>query len=34
MGGYVGSVPAGYGSSLGSTPDISQKFKMGEIRKE
>jgi hypothetical protein len=33
MGGYVGSAPACYSSSLGSNPDISQKYKMGEISK-
>ncbi len=36
MGGYVGSEPAYYGSSLGSNPDISQnmkKYKMGDISK-
>jgi hypothetical protein len=32
-GGYVGNAPACYGSSLGSNPDISQKHKMGDIRK-
>jgi hypothetical protein len=26
----VGSAPACYGSSLGSNPDISQKYKMGD----
>jgi hypothetical protein len=26
MGGYVGSAPAYNGSSLGSSPDISQKW--------
>jgi hypothetical protein len=26
--------PACYGSSLGSNPDISQKYKMGDISKE
>ncbi len=31
MGGQVGSAPAWYGSSLGSNPDISQKYKMGDI---
>jgi hypothetical protein len=31
MGGYVGSAP--YGSSLGSNPDISEKYKMGDISK-
>ncbi len=34
MGGQVGSAPAYYGSSVGSNPDISQKYKMGDIRKE
>jgi hypothetical protein len=29
----VGSAPACYGSSLGSNPDISQKYKMGDINK-
>jgi hypothetical protein len=29
MGGQVDSAPACYGSSLGSNPDISQKFKIG-----
>ncbi len=33
MGGYVGSAPACYDSSLGSNPDISQIYKMGEISK-
>jgi hypothetical protein len=33
MGGSVGSAPACYGSSLGSNPDISQKYKMGDISK-
>ncbi len=33
MGGYVGSAPAGNGSSLGSNLDISQKDKMGDISK-
>ncbi len=28
-----GSVPAYYGSSLVSNPDISQKYKMGDISK-
>ncbi len=33
--GYVGSTPACYGSSsLGLNPDISHKFKMGDISKE
>jgi hypothetical protein len=27
------SAPAYYGSSLGSNPDISQKYKMGDISK-
>jgi hypothetical protein len=31
MGGYVGSAPACYGSSLGSNADISQIYKMGDI---
>jgi hypothetical protein len=31
MGGYVGSAPGCYGSSLGSNPDISKKYKMGDI---
>jgi hypothetical protein len=31
MGGYVGSAPACYGSSMGSNPDISQKYKRGDI---
>jgi hypothetical protein len=31
MGGQVGSAPDCYGSSLGSNPDISQKYKMGDI---
>jgi hypothetical protein len=31
MGGQVGSAPACYGSSLGSNPDISQKYKMCDI---
>jgi hypothetical protein len=30
MGGYA---PACYGSSLGSNPDIFQKYKMGDISK-
>jgi hypothetical protein len=30
----VASTPACYGSSLGLNPDISQKFKMGDISKE
>jgi hypothetical protein len=33
MGGKVGSAPAYYGSSLGSNPDISQKYNMGDISK-
>ncbi len=33
MGSLVGSAPACYGSSLGSNPDISQKYKMGNISK-
>ena len=28
-GGDVGSAPAGYGSTLGSNPDISRKYKNG-----
>jgi hypothetical protein len=28
-----GSAPACYGRSLGSNPDISQKYKMGDISK-
>ena len=32
-GGYVGSAPACYGSSLDSNPYISQKYKMGDISK-
>ncbi len=33
MSGLVGSAPASYtyGSSLGSNPDISQKYKMGDM---
>jgi hypothetical protein len=31
--GQVGSAPACYGSFLGSNPDISQKYKMGDISK-
>jgi hypothetical protein len=31
MGGLVGSAPVCYGSSLGSNPDISQKYKMDDI---
>jgi hypothetical protein len=31
MGGEVGSEPACYCSSLGSNPDISQKYKTGDI---
>ncbi len=34
MGGLVGSAPACYDSSLGLNPDISQKYKMGDISKE
>ncbi len=30
MGGQVVSAPACYGSSLGSNPDISQKYKVAE----
>jgi hypothetical protein len=34
MGGQVGSAPDCYSSSaLGSNPDISQKYKMGDISK-
>jgi hypothetical protein len=33
MGGWVGSAPACCGSSLGSNPDISQKYEMGDISK-
>ncbi len=33
MGGQVGSAPACYGSSLGSNPDMSQKYKMCDISK-
>jgi hypothetical protein len=33
MGGYVGGQPTCFGSSLGSNPDISQKYKMGDISK-
>jgi hypothetical protein len=33
MGGSVDSAPACYGSSLGSNPDIVQKYKMGDISK-
>jgi hypothetical protein len=33
MGGLVGSAPVCYGSSLGSNPDISQIYKMGDISK-
>ncbi len=33
MGGSVGSAPACYGSSLGSIPDNSQKYKMGDTSK-
>jgi hypothetical protein len=32
-GGLVGSAPACYGNSLGSNPDISQKYKMNDISK-
>jgi hypothetical protein len=32
--GGVGSVPAGYSSSLGSNPDIFPKYKIGDISKE
>jgi hypothetical protein len=34
MGGKVDSAPSYYGRSLGSNPDISQKYKMGYIDKE
>jgi hypothetical protein len=34
MGVEVDSAPACYGSSLGSNPDISQKYKMGDISKQ
>jgi hypothetical protein len=30
---FLGSAPACYGSSLGSNPDSSQKYKMGDISK-
>jgi hypothetical protein len=33
MGGSVVSASVCYGSSLGSNPDISQKYKMGDISK-
>ncbi len=33
MGGYVGSTPTSNGSSMGSNPDISQNYKMGDISK-
>jgi hypothetical protein len=33
MGGKVGRAPAYHGSSLGSYPDISQKYTMGDISK-
>jgi hypothetical protein len=33
MDGLVGSAPDCYGSSLSSNPDISQKYKMGDISK-
>jgi hypothetical protein len=33
MGGYFDSAPACYGIYLGSNPDISQKYKMGDISK-
>jgi hypothetical protein len=29
----IGGTPASYGRPLGSNPDISQKYKMGDIRK-
>jgi hypothetical protein len=31
MGGYLGGATACYGSSLGSNPDIFQKYKKGDI---
>ncbi len=34
MGGSIGSAHACYYSSLGSNPDIYQKYKMGDISKE
>ncbi len=34
MGGKVGSAPACSGSSVDSNPDISQKYKLGDIAKE
>jgi hypothetical protein len=34
MGGSVDSAPACYGSSLGSNPDISQKYKMADMAKK
>ncbi len=34
MGGYVGSLPASYGGSLGSNPDIPKKSQMGDIGTE
>jgi hypothetical protein len=33
MDGELGSAPACYGSSLGSNPDNSQEYKMGDISK-
>jgi hypothetical protein len=33
MGGSVGSVPACFGNSLGSNPDISQKYKKSDMIK-
>jgi hypothetical protein len=33
MGGKDGSVPDCYGSSFSSNPDISQKYKIGDISK-
>ncbi len=33
MRGLVGSAPACYGSSLGSNPGISQKYKMRDLIK-
>jgi hypothetical protein len=31
--GYVGNAPVYYGSCMGSNPDNSQKYKMGDISK-
>jgi hypothetical protein len=33
MGGLVGSAPAYFDSSLGSIPDVSQKYKKANINK-